>query len=92
MVEGVCYWPITVKAQLRSQASPCEFCGTQNGTGTSFRLSAVSIIPPMLYIHFHLHSDLHHDDKRPNPGDFQNSVPFRKSGSVEKKTTLNPSS
>jgi hypothetical protein len=32
---------ITAEAQVRSQASSCEICGEQIGTGTGFYLSAL---------------------------------------------------
>jgi hypothetical protein len=47
------------ETRLHSQASPCKSCGKQSDTRTSFSpstsVSAVSIIPPMLHTHLHLH-------------------------------------
>jgi hypothetical protein len=44
---------------FRSQASPHESCGGQNGTGADFSAStvgfSVSIIPPMLHTHSFVH-------------------------------------
>jgi len=39
MVLAVSCWPLTAKAGLHSQASPCGICGGQISTGTRFSLS-----------------------------------------------------
>ena len=50
---------ITAEAGVWCQVSPHETCGAQSGTGTGFSahpsVSPVSIIPPMLHSHLHLH-------------------------------------
>jgi len=49
-VWGSCYFsltvvwlrPVTPEAPFRSQASPCEICGVNGGTGTGFSPSALT--------------------------------------------------
>jgi hypothetical protein len=55
MAVAVSRRPFTAEDLVRSQVSPCEMCGGQSGTGTSFSpgtsVSPVSIIPPMPHTH-----------------------------------------
>jgi hypothetical protein len=50
--------PLTAEVRVRSQVSPCEFCGGQSGTKQGFSpstpVSPVTNIPPMLDNRFHL--------------------------------------
>jgi hypothetical protein len=55
MTKASSYCPMTVEAQIWSQASLHEICGGQKGSGTSFlrvlQFSPTSIIPQMLHTH-----------------------------------------
>jgi hypothetical protein len=50
MAQGASRRPLTVDAQVRHPASPCETCVVQSGAGTEFSLStsasSVIIFPP----------------------------------------------
>ena len=50
IAQAVSRQPLTVDAQVRHLASPCQSCVVQSGTGTSFSpspsVSSVSIVPP----------------------------------------------
>jgi hypothetical protein len=50
MAQAVNHRLLTAEAQVLAPDSLC-ICGRQNGTGTSFSFSPVSIIPPLLHIH-----------------------------------------
>jgi hypothetical protein len=51
----------------------------------SLRVSPVSIIPPMLHTHLHLHVALTRRTNRRSLGTFQKVVLFRKSENIGKK-------
>ena len=54
--------PLSAEARAQYQASPCEICVGQSGTGTEFPPSTsvytVSIIPQMHNTHIHLRGAL----------------------------------
>jgi len=62
LIQPVSRQPITAEAGVWCQVSPFVICGGQSGTGTGFSpsisVSPVSIIPPMLHTHLHLHAAL----------------------------------
>jgi hypothetical protein len=80
---------LTPEARVRSQGGPCEIYGQQSATGTGFSASTsasfVSIIPPMLHCHLHLHIAFMRTNV-PILGTFQKPVLFRKSGSFGQKS------
>jgi hypothetical protein len=53
---------ITVEARVRSKLGQFEICGGRNGSGACFSpstlFSSVSVIPPVLQSHLHLHAAL----------------------------------
>ena len=55
MAQVICCWPITMEAWVHSRTSPCRIYTGQRGNGIGFlwvfRVSPVSIIPPMLLTH-----------------------------------------
>jgi hypothetical protein len=79
------HWRFTVEVRAGSQVGSCEICGGQSGTGTGFCASTsvyhVSIFPPMLHTHLHLHVALTRRTNGPSLGTCQKPVVFRKSGS-----------
>ena len=58
MAQAVIHRPVITEDSVRSQASPFEISGGK-WTGRVFRLklrfSSVTLIPPMLQAHLHLH-------------------------------------
>jgi hypothetical protein len=64
--------PITSVARFRSQAIPFEIGGGQSDTVTGFSpsssVSPVSIVPPMLDTHLHLHVASYRKNKRAKAG------------------------
>jgi hypothetical protein len=68
------------------QVSPCEICGEQSGTATGFssvlQFSPVSVIPPMLHTHLHLHVAFSRRTNGGSLGTFRNTKVCRKSRSV----------
>ena len=59
IVQTVSRWLLTAETRVRCQASICEICGGQSGTGTGIfprvsRSFPVIIIPLMPHIHLHL--------------------------------------
>jgi len=59
MGQAVSRRPPTAGGQFQSQESQCYVCDGHSGTGMGFievlRSSSVSIIPPVLHAHLHLH-------------------------------------
>jgi hypothetical protein len=68
MAEAVSRRPLTAVARVRSQASPCAIGGGQSDTVTGFSpissVSRVSIVPPMLNTHLHLHVASYRKDEQ----------------------------
>jgi hypothetical protein len=68
MAQAVSRRPLTALARVRSQANLCEIGGGQSDTVTGFfpssSVSPVSIVPPMLDTHLHLHVASYWKDKR----------------------------
>jgi hypothetical protein len=66
MTQGVSCFRLTAEDLVRSQASPCDICGGQNGgqsrITTDFPLSTsvspISTIRPVLHTNLHLHFNL----------------------------------
>jgi hypothetical protein len=87
MAQAVNRRPLTAEAQFRSQTSSCEVfvghVGAVTGFSPSTSVSPVSIIPPMLHTHLHLHVAL---TRRTNGAKLEN-LPKRQSlsesGSVD---------
>ena len=54
--------PLTAEVRVRSEVSPCAIHGAQGGTDTGFSprsyVFPVSITPPTLHTHPHLHAAL----------------------------------
>jgi hypothetical protein len=48
MAQAVSRWPLTMEAQVQSEASPHEICGGQSGTRTSFSSST-----SVFFCHYH---------------------------------------
>ena len=55
MVQAVSRLLLTTEDRIRSQASPCEICGGQCGTGTGNFVLPVGIIQPVLDTQLRLH-------------------------------------
>jgi hypothetical protein len=68
--------PLTEDARFQCQVSPCEFCGTQSGTGTGSSPS-ISVFP--CQCHFLC---FYQKDKGRNLGIFKKVMVFQKSESI----------
>jgi hypothetical protein len=84
------YWFIyTAKVWVPYQARPRTNYGGQSGSGAEFsprlRFSSVSIIPPMVHNHLHLHVALTRKTNAQSQKTFHNQYSFGSRGTINRK-------